>query len=37
MDYKKQVIELLEILEDNSVMKFLYDFLNTVMKNLGYI
>ncbi len=37
MDYKKQVIELLENLEDNSVMKFLYDFLSTVMKNLGCI
>lgn len=36
MNYKKQVIELLEEIEDNSVMKFLYDFLNTVATNLGY-
>ena len=36
MDYKKEVVELLQKINDDSLLEFFYSFIARVLKNRGY-
>ena len=36
MDYKKETIEILQNVNDDSLLEFLYRFIDRVIKNRGY-
>ena len=36
MDYKKEIIELIDKINDDSLLEFFYRFIARVIKNRGY-